>query len=139
MPSVRDLLLKHFPSGPLSNDPEAELAAALCSLLWSIEDHSTCVDGWEYCHVLRESDESISAVGLMSLLPSGAIPIEVEVRGGTAGLVWSAKTGQADASWTGLSSSGQWKSVYSYATNGRVDMRWEWGREYSGSVPDTGA
>ena len=77
------------------------------------------MDGWDYFSVIRESNDSIDAVGLMTLLPSGSVPIEVNVTRHESGFTWSVRIARLDPAWLALSDSKRWKSVYLYATGER--------------------
>lgn len=119
--------------------PDDKLAYALECLLWSIEDKDFSVDGWTYFRVKRESENALDVVGLMTLLPSGSVPIAINVQGQDKGFVWSAQIACVDADWLALSHSRQWKDVYLYATGERQTPGWRWERQYHGSAQDTDA
>jgi hypothetical protein len=134
MKSAREQLLHHFPLGAPVREPEDELANSLYSLLWSVDEKDMFVDGWSYFRVVRESEDSIDAVGLMTLLPSGSVPIEIHVRRQEAGLFWLVQIARLDPDWLALSDSKRWNSVYLYATGEREIPRWTWGRQHHGSL-----
>ena len=102
MRSVREQVLQHFPIEARVRGPDDELKNALYALLWSIDDKDLIVDGWAYFRVIRESKESLDAVGLMTLLPSESVsesvPIEINVRGDEAALLGRYRLG----GWTRL-------------------------------------
>jgi hypothetical protein len=135
MASVREQLLHRFPSPGAPVQPEEEVAHALYFILWHIDDQNVCVDGWMQFRIIRESEDSLDAVGLMSLLPTGSVPIEVSVSAAERGLAWSAQVARRDPSWLSLSESKQWKQVYLYATGELEKPQWVWERRYEGLVP----
>jgi hypothetical protein len=75
--SVRQQVLRQFLSQTSLREADEELATALYFMLRSIDDLS--VDGWALFRVIQESQDSLDAVGLMTLLPSGSVPIAVNV------------------------------------------------------------
>jgi hypothetical protein len=130
--SVRQQVLRQFPPQTRLRDPEEELASALYFMLWSIDDLT--VDGWVLFRVVQESDDSLDAVGLMTLLPSGSVPIALNIRADEGGLTWSVQSGLQDRAWLALSDSKRWNNVYLYATGERETPPWAWGRQYQGRV-----
>src|SRR5262249_9789573 len=115
MGSVREQVLRRFPPGARWREPDDELEDALYDLLWSIDEKGVSVDGWAYFRVIRESEESIDAVGLMTLLPSESVPIEINVKAQDDGFAWSVLIGRLDPAWLALSNRGRWIRVYLYA------------------------
>ena len=134
MASVREQLLHRFPPPKPRMQPDDEVAHALYFMLWHIDDQNVCVDGWTLFRIIRESENSLDAVGLMSLLPTGSVPIEVSVTATESGLVWSAQVARRDPAWLSLSDSKQWNRVYLYATGELERPQWTWERRYEGSV-----
>jgi hypothetical protein len=47
---------------------------------------------------------------------------------------WSAQIAHLDEAWRSLSQSRQWKSVYLYASGELSSPRWNWARQYQGSL-----
>ena len=133
MTTVRSLLLERFPFARGVEEPDAELADALYSLLRT-SDVGVTVDGWGFVRIVRESTQEVEAVGLMSLLPSGSVPIAVQVEAAPMGLAWRAQVGREDGDWQAQSESKRWKSVYLFATGGRDEPEWIWGETYSGTL-----
>ncbi len=132
MRSIRQQLLHRFPSSVATNEPDGDLALAVYSLLWSMP--GLTVDGWLLFRIVHESNESLEAVGLMTLLPSGSVPMSIVVKGDEEGIVWSAQAGQQDRHWLGLSDSKRWNSVYLYASGNREEPGWNWGSTQQGLV-----
>jgi hypothetical protein len=135
MASARQRLLLQFPRRGRGVDPDGDVAEAVYSMLWSIEGLG--VDGWSLFRITQESNESLEAIGLMTLLPHGSIPIAIVVKVDEHGLAWSAKVGQQDQHWLSLSDSKRWNSVYLYASGDQKEPQWAWGRQYSGRTCDT--
>jgi hypothetical protein len=135
MKSAREKLLREFPLKALATGPDEELANSLYALLRSIDGLQVTVDGWSYVRVVRESPESLGAVGLMTLLPSGSIPIEIEVKANNSGVAWMVQVAQTDSEWLALSESKRWNRVYLYATGERATPQWSWGESLEGSAP----
>lgn len=130
--TVRQRLLRHFPHQARANEPDDDVATAVYFMLWSMEGVS--VDGWRFFRVVRESDDCLEALGLMTLLPTGSVPICVTIKADENGLAWSARAGVQDRDWLALSDSKRWNSVYLYATGEREEPQWEWDRECQGQV-----
>lgn len=128
--SVRQQLLRRFQFQLSVNEPDADVATALYAILWALED--VTVDGWALFRVVRESHDSLEGVGLMTLLPTGSVPMSVEIRAHEHELVWSARAGLQDQQWLALSNSKRWNAVYLFATGGREEAQWTWDREYQG-------
>ena len=133
---IRQQVLERFPHFVRGRAPDEDLADALYALLWSI-DMDVSVDGWALFRVVRESTHALDAVGLMTLLPSGAAPIAVSLREQAGGFAWSMRVGRLDASWLALSPDKQWNSVYLYATGDAESPPWTWGPQHDGSVQGT--
>jgi len=134
MASVRQQILQKFPSQTRIHEPDVELANGLSYMLWSIDDAQVTVDGWTLFKVVQEADDSLDAVGLMTLFPSGSTPIAVCVRATESGLAWSARLSLRDEAWLSLSESKRWKNVYLYASGDREEPPWIWDRRYHGIV-----
>ena len=95
-------------------------------------DVGVAVDGWGFVRIVRETPRDIEAVGLMSLLPAGSVPIAVLVETTPAGLAWTAKVGRDDDEWQAQSESKRWKSVYLYANGDRSEPEWAWNDGHQG-------
>jgi hypothetical protein len=139
MQSVRERMLKHFPPARHSGGQDEDLANSLYALLWSVEDAGVSVDGWTYFRVVRESEESIKAIGLMTLLPAESIPIEIEINRQVTGLAWSVKLALLEEAWIELSASKRWNAVFLYASDGKAEPQWTWGQQHNGAVVNTDA
>jgi hypothetical protein len=134
MASVRQQLLQRFPIEARVQEPDAAVADSLYALLWPTDVSGQVVDGWILFRIVRESNDSLEAIGLMTLLPSGSVPIAVNIQADPHGLAWTAKVGQQDSHWHALSDSKRWNRVYLYATGGREEPPWTWDREHRGFV-----
>jgi hypothetical protein len=131
---IRQQVLRQFPIRGHAQAPDADLAAALYALLRFADGSDLIVDGWALFRVVRESDESLDALGLMTLLPTGSVPIAINVSGDEQGFAWSAHIGRQDPHWLALSDSKRWNSVYLHATDGRDEPQWTWERQSRGHV-----
>ena len=136
MESVRQRLLKRFSAHEGVRGDE-QLAAALYDMLWTVDDLELDVDGWTLFRVVRESNDSIDAVGLMTILPSGSVPIAMKVSAEEEGLTWAAQVARQDRDWLALSDSKRWNRVYLYATGARDEPEWTWDRTYQGVARPT--
>jgi hypothetical protein len=132
MESIRQQVLRHFPPPSSETEVDDQLAEALYHMLWKVDFLERDVDGWTFFHVVRESNDSIDAVGLMTLLSSGPVPMAIKVSAGKEGLAWSVKVARQDRDWLALSDSKQWNCVYLYATGARDEPQWTWDRTYQG-------
>ena len=114
MASIRELLLQRSRlRGPDAQEPDDQVGSALYELLYQLGGLS--VDGWELFRIIRESADSMDAVGLMTLLPTGVIPIEINLALAGQTLNWTVQVADQDEAWNSLSHSKQWKSVFLYA------------------------
>ena len=136
MKPIREQVLERFPHSIRGRAPDEDLAAALYAMLWTI-DTGVSVDGWALFRVVHESAQALDAVGLMTLLPSGAVPIAIGIRAEAGGFEWSVRTGRQDAHWRALSTDKQWNSVYLYASNKAESPPWTWGPQQKGFVQGT--
>ena len=84
------------------------------------------VDGWAHFRLVEETDDHLAGIGLMYLLPTGRVPIVVDVRVHPDGLAWSAQVGLEDDAWLAMTESKQWKSVYLYASGDLKEPPWTW-------------
>jgi len=129
--TIRELVLQWFSVGNRVPEPQDELADALYFMLRMVNVDVT-VDGWALFRVTQESNDCLTAIGLMTLLPSGSVPIAVSVRVHNDGLAWSAQLGRNDGTWTGMSESKRWRSVYLHASGDLDELPWTWGPTYQG-------
>ena len=132
MNSVRQQVLRRFPPPTSAFDADDQLGEALYRMMWKADDLDLDVDGWRFFHVVRESNDSIDAVGLMTLLSNGSIPIAIKVSAAEEGLAWVVQVARQDRDWLALSDSKQWNCVYLYATGARDEPQWTWERTYQG-------
>ena len=126
MNSIRQQVVQRFRQVVRGGTPDENLEDALYALLRSI-DTGVCVDGWAVFRVVNESPQALDAVGLMTLLPTDAVPVAISVRAQGGGFEWSVRIGRQDAGWRALSSDKQWSSVYLYATTKAESPPWTWG------------
>jgi hypothetical protein len=131
MPSIREQLIKRFRLPGQMPTGMDELSSALYALLYSIGAGGLVVDDWETFYVRSESETSLAAVGLMTLLPEGSVPIEVRIESLDQGFSWTVQTVEWD-SWRRLTEARRWKDVYLYGTNSQLEPSWEWSGSYSG-------
>src|SRR5262245_14677250 len=94
MESIREQLIRKFESWTRKRDAEETLGDAVYALLRCARELDLCVDGWTVFRVMRESTDSIEAVGLMMLLPDGSIPMAVSLRTTSNGITWSVQVGE---------------------------------------------
>ena len=134
MESVRERLARRFDSFARKREPEEMIGDAIYALLRSASELEIVVDGWTLFKVMRESENALEAVGLMTLLPSGSIPILVNVGLGAESLTWSIQVGEQRPDWCALSESKRWNHVYLYATASTQEPPLVWGRRYQGEV-----
>jgi hypothetical protein len=130
MSTARNQLLERFPFARNAHDSNEELASALYGLLRT-SDIAVTVDGWGFFGTVRESPQEVEAVGLMSLLPTGEVPIEVRVEATSAGLAFEARVGRDDDAWRALSDSKRWRLLYQYV-DGDGPLRWDWDTPFRG-------
>jgi hypothetical protein len=130
MSTARNQLLERFPFARNAHDSNEELASALYSLLRT-SDIAVTVDGWGFFGTVRESPQEVEAVGLMSLLPTGEVPIEVRVEATSAGLAFEARVGRDDDAWRALSDSKRWRLLYQYV-HGDGPLGWDWDTSFRG-------
>lgn len=133
METIRQHILRQLELDARVHEPDEDLAAALYILLGSVDIEVT-VDGWALFKVTVESSDSLDVIGLMTLLPSGSVPVALNVRMDNGGLAWSARLGNQDAEWGALSSSKRWNRVYLYASDARDEPQWTWDRPRSGRL-----
>ena len=134
MESLSQQLLRLFPPPTSTLKPDDQLEHSLYFLLWSLDDLNLVVDGWLYLRVTRQSEESLDAVGLMSLLPTGSVPLAIHLSLTQTVLQWSVQVAHQDGAWLALSDSGRWNQVYLYASGDRATPAWNWDRTLQGSV-----
>lgn len=126
--TIRDILLSRCRDlvrsevTDYSRDPVAD---AIYIFLRGLPDLDLPVDGWTSFHVVGEATESLTAVGIMTVLPTNELPLEVEFWTESNQMRYRLRVGLVDERWHSLSESKRWKSVYLYATQG-LDMAWTW-------------
>ena len=132
MSILRELLTHYLSTTDATNtEPDEELADSIYRLLWQLENHEVVIDGWSYFRVVEESSTELTAVGLMWQLPSGSVPIEVNLALKGKEIAWSIRFGQPDQSWLDLSNSKRWNYVYLYADDSGPP-EWIWSEPYEG-------
>ena len=134
MESIRQQVLRRFPPPTSAVEADDQLGEALYHMMWKVDDLELDVDGWRFFHVVRESNDSIDTVGLMTLLPGGSVAIAIKVSAADEGLAWVVQVARQDRNWLALSDSKQWNCVYVYATGARHEPQWIWDRTYQGSL-----
>jgi hypothetical protein len=127
-----DLVRRSFPTCPAG---EEAFAYALELYLRAIPNLDTAVDGWRMLRLVRENATSLQAVGIMHVLPTGELPLEVELSREPALTRYRLRMGIGDARWDALSHSKRWKAVYLYAS-GERDEEWTWSEPVSGCLAD---
>jgi hypothetical protein len=114
---------------------EEAFAYALELYLRVIPNLDTAVDGWRMLRLVRENATSLQAVGIVHVLPTGELPLEVELSREPASTRYRLRIGIGDARWDALSHSKRWKAVYLYAS-GERDEEWTWSEPVSGYLAD---
>jgi hypothetical protein len=129
--TIRQLVVRRFSVGNRAREPDDELADALYFMLRMV-NVDVAVDGWALFRVTQEASDCLTAIGLMTLLPDGSVPIAVSVRVHNDGLAWSAQLGRNDFAWSAIPESKRWKSVYLHASGDLNEPPWTWGPTYQG-------
>jgi hypothetical protein len=136
--TIRSVILNRYPElvARISTDPsdEAAFAYALELYLRAIPIR-VVLDGWKQLQLVHETATSLRAVGLMTVLPTGERPLEVELFREHGSTRYWLRTGVDDAHWRSLSESKRWKAVYLYASGDR-DEQWNWSEPISGYLAD---
>jgi hypothetical protein len=96
-----------------------------------ISEIDIALDDWKMLRVVRETAESLHAVGIMYVLPSSEVPIEVELSKQSGSIAHVVRVGILDERWNSLSDSKRWKACYLYAT-GEQEAGWNWSEPMSG-------
>ena len=100
-----------------------------------IPNLDAAVDGWMILRLVRENATSLQAVGIMHVLPTGELPLEVELSREPASTRYRLRLGIGDARWEALSHSKRWNAVYLYASGERAE-EWAWSEPVSGYLAD---
>jgi hypothetical protein len=100
--------------------------------LRDIPEIDLTLDDWKILRVVSETADSLRAVGIMYVLPSSEVPIEVELFKHPGSIAYVVRVGITDQRWSSLSDSKRWKAVYLYAT-GEQEEGWNWSEPLSGS------
>jgi len=100
-----------------------------------IPNLDAAVDGWRILRLVREDATSLQAVGIMHVLPTGELPLEVELSREPASTRYRLRIGIGDARWEALSHSKRWNAVYLYASGERAE-EWAWSEPVSGYLAD---
>ena len=119
---------------PTDETGDEAFAYALELFLRTI-DNLEMMDGWRMVRLVRETDTSLRAVGIMHVLPAGALPCEVELSRELKSIRYWVRIGVDDDRWRSLSDSKSWNAVYLYATAGRKE-EWTWSKPISGCIAD---
>jgi hypothetical protein len=127
-----ELVHKCFPAEPAG---EEAFTYALYLCLRSLHIADVAMDGWRMLRIAGETATSLRAVGIMHVLPTGELPIEVELSGELHSIRYWVRIGMDDDRWGSLTDSKRWKAVYLYA-NGARDEAWHWSQPISGCFPE---
>lgn len=127
-----ELVHERFPAAPAG---EEAFTYALYLYLRAIPNFEVAVDGWRMLRVASETTESLRAIGIMYVLPTGELPIEVELSRELRSTRYALRIGIDDTLWRSLSDSKRWKAVYLYANRERGE-EWNWSQPISGCLPD---
>ena len=138
--TVRNVVLTRFPelvrrSFPTCPAGEEAFAYALELYVRMIPNLDAAVDGWRMLRLVRDHATSLQAIGLMHVLPTGELPLEIELSREPAATRYRVLIGIDDARWDALSHSKRWKAVYLYAS-GERDAEWAWSEPVSGYLAD---
>jgi hypothetical protein len=131
-PKLAELVQSRFPTDPAG---EEAFTYALELYLRTIPKLDVAVDGWRMLRILRETAASLRAVGIMYVLPTGELPLEVELSRELGSTRYWLRMGIGDACWDSLSDSKRWTAVYLYAS-GERDEEWTWSEPISGCLAD---
>ena len=125
--TVRTLLLSLAPPFDASSSKSLHQAIGegLYSLLRGYTRQQPDADGWLSFHLLEETALSLSAVGIMHVLPSSLVPMEVALTKTASALRLELWTGARGPQEPALSQSAWWKAMYLYAAEGQ-EPKWDW-------------
>lgn len=110
------------------------LAYAVYLFLRGIPDLNLTVDGWSVFQVVQETAVSLNAFGLMYVLPTGEVPIEVVLTRQSSSTAYRLRTGIVNECWYSLSESKRWRVAYQYAKQ-QSNACWMWRAPFAGDVP----
>lgn len=131
-PKLAELVRERFPENPTG---DGAFSYALELFLRVIPNLDASLDGWKMFRLASETATSLRAVGIMHVLPSGVLPVEVTLSTGSRGIQYRVQIGIDDSQWDSLSDSKRWKAVYLYASGVR-DEEWAWSKPISGWLSD---
>jgi hypothetical protein len=131
-PKLAELVRERFPVDPAG---EEAFAYALELFIRVIPDLDVPLDGWKMFRLVSETATSLRAVGIMHVLPSGVLPVEITLSTGPRGTQYRVQIGVGDSQWESLSDSKRWEAVYLYAS-GERDEEWAWSKPISGCLGD---
>jgi hypothetical protein len=117
-PKLVELVRKRFPGDP--GGAEA-FAYALELFLRVIPNLDVSLDGWKMFRLASETATSLQAVGIMHVLPSGVLSVDVTLSTGLRGTQYRVRIGIGDSQWESLSDSNRWEAVYLYASGPGIE------------------
>jgi hypothetical protein len=129
-PDLGKLVAQRFPG---DGGCDEALAYTLELFLRTVPNLHIAVDGWKMFRVASETASSLRVIGIMHVLPSGNLPVEVTLSTDAAATQYRVLTGVADSRWESLSDAQQWKAVYLYASGEREET-WTWASPILGIV-----
>jgi hypothetical protein len=129
-PRLTELVDEQFPE-----DKRGVKAFKYAFELWlrALPNLHVAVDGWTHLNVVEELPNELRAVGIMWILPSSKLPIDVKLRFDNGKIEYRILVGSDDERWAGLTESKRWKAVYLYATEGTEPL-WNWDGPVQGSL-----
>jgi len=131
-PELIEPIQNRFPTDAAG---EEAFSCALELYLRTIPNLNVSLDGWRMLRVVRETSASLRAVGIIYVLPTGELPLEVELSREPGSTCYWLRIGTSDARWESLSDSKRWTAVYLYASGDREEG-WTWSEPISGSLAD---
>jgi len=119
-------------SETFSEDPRGQAAFkyALELYIRAIPETGS-VDGWDFLHIIQETESLIHVIGLMYILPESKLPMEAHFERLDNEVKYEIRIGKESEDWLKMSNNKKWPLIYSLAESKQLND-WEWGSSIIG-------
>jgi hypothetical protein len=83
------------------------------------------VDGWDFLHIIQETENLIHVIGLMYILPESKLPMDAHFTLKGNEVNFEIRLGKENDVWSKMSDDKKWNLVYSWTESEHLN-NWDW-------------
>jgi len=83
------------------------------------------VDGWDFLHIIQETESVMHVIGLMYILPESKLPMEAHFTLTGNEVNYEIRLGEETEGWLKMSDDKKWNLVYSWTESKHLN-NWNW-------------